>query len=291
MKKLICFLVALLIGLNLAAQNDSLAKIATINRFRDFLYHQSGVTLKQEFYTDYNKENKPYLYVYVSRKDRVKLPDSLESSFLFCGSDPKDAEKKVEKYKAYDTFIYKTYANSSAKLNRRFMSYQQVTQCFILGHEFIHNLVRQENLGIPYEFEEAMGDVVGAYGGLEFFREDYNQSEQCLKMIQTNEEIYEGINRCADTIDAGCSAPSVFHAKCTREIRDALLQGGDLFQRDRLDAEVNNAYLLKNRYYSQHYFELKRVFEKSGSLAAFLKILSSGPKDKKEFYKYFKSLQ
>jgi hypothetical protein len=211
--------------------------------------------------------------------------------FYFCGTDERKAESLIDKYSSegYHVFCYKSYANSQAMWNKRFISYSHEAISFIMLHEFVHHFVFFNNLKIPYEFHEALADVVGNYGTLEFSREtDFLNIDSVQQQIKINEDIYELMNSTIDKININPSDKPIIHHNCHTTISELLLKG-NLFQRDRFEFPVNNAFLLKNSYYSKNYFLLKKVYEKQRSIKALLKILKSMPESVIECEAYLKN--
>jgi hypothetical protein len=186
----------------------------------------------------------------------------------------------------HHAFIYKTYATSIAELNNRFISYSNESKCFIILHEFIHHFRRDLGLAVPYEYEEALADVVGNYGAMEFNKAFGSLDPKILNSQKLrNEKIYKIINKTSVAINSKPEKVDMLNSKCQKDIKK-LLSDGDSFQKDRFAYTVNNGYLLKNRFYSEKYFLLQRLFQKSGTLSTFLNIFKDCPQDSKDFEAY-----
>ena len=158
-------------------------------------------------------------------------------------------------------------------------------------HEFFHHYNEKSNLAIPYEFEEAIGDVIGNYGTIEFIQLYFTKDVES-SIVQKNqiESIYKIINKTSDLINATSKNVRALNRKCQKRIQK-VLKSGDLFQHDRFSYDVNNAFLLKNRYYSEKYFLLKKVFmHGGGTVEDFIKIVTNGPKDSGNFESYLKRI-
>lgn len=268
-----------------ATHKDSLL----ISELRQFIIGESQFKFSDHFYTTWSKTNKPYINLYVSAGDKVE--SATKYKFTGLGTNEEEARERAAKHEAKGrhAFIYKTYATSSAELNDRFISYSQESKCFIVLHEFIHHYRRDLDLAIPYEFEEALGDVVGNYGAMEFIqRHEASNSKSIRKQTSRNERIYKIINSTTDIINRKPGRANKLNLKCQKRI-EHILANSDEFQKDRFGYKVNNAYLLKNRFYSEKYFVLKRLFQKTGTLKDFLNIIKKGPPDPKEFDAYLKS--
>lgn len=268
------------------AGNDSLF----LKELKDFVFKEIGTELKGDFYTKWDTARKPYLYVYVSLPGKVECPSDLTAPFIYCGADENRAQKTESHFKeeGYHVFCYKTYANSAALLNERFMSYREETKCFIVFHELMHNYINQQKLIIPYELNEALSDVIGNYGALKYSEDSGETNLRIAKaQIKLNEKIYALLNSTISKINTHPRKISVLNARCQKKIH-AFLKDADTFQRDRFDYEVNNAYLLKNQYYSRYYFLLKKVFLNSGTINEFLEIIKHLPEKISDCEKYLK---
>jgi hypothetical protein len=284
LKSLLFFLVQLLCLQVSAADYDSLY-IADVKKFA---FREIGVELKGELFTRWNESESPYFYVYVSLSDRVESPKEFTSSFIFCRNNPDSAEQVAALYtaKGYQAFCYKTYANSGTALTKKFLSYPDENKSFIVFHELIHNYIRQEKISIPYEFNEALSDVIGNYGTLNFSRETgKTDAARAELQIQSNEKIYQCMNRFIQKINHKPSHREKYYKRCREIIHDALDQG-TAFQIDRFDFPVNNAYLLKNLYYCKNYFLLKKVLLKQKTILEFLEIMKHLPANSEECTRY-----
>ncbi|MFM9945794.1 MAG: hypothetical protein ACKVQB_11235 [Bacteroidia bacterium] len=269
-----------------SSPNDSLFFITDV---KQFAFKEIGVEFS-DFYIHWTKEEKPYIYLYVSQPDSVKKPTGFNQSYIFCGTDEANATKQETVYKdaGYHTFCYKTYANSSAMLNKRLLSYSKDAIAFIVFHELIHNYLGAKNIKIPYEYNEALCDVIGNYGTLAYAQYTKNIDLDSVKnQIKRNEKIYTYLNSTISKINSNPDKTSACNAKCQKSIYHNL-KNANLFQKDRFDYTVNNAYLLKNEYYSKNYFLLKQVLMKQKSIPALLKIMESLPEKSEDYEAYLR---
>ena len=270
-----------------ASSDDSLL----INEVKKYIVNKMGCRVPQSFYTRWSRNNKPTVLLFVSSASRVSAPAGLKRYITHFGSDEEAAKKSADEHTSlgYHTFVYKTFATSSTQLNTRFISYSGEEKCFIMLHEFIHRYIRDLNLNIPYEYEEALGDVLGNYGSIEFVEVSGHLSEKQLRKQKShNEMIYRTINRTIKKIDADTNNVTNLNLKCQKRI-EKIIAGAGLFLNDRFGYNVNNAYLLKNSPYSKNYFMLKKIFYKSGSTTKLLQIMKSGPPEAENFEKYLKT--
>lgn len=260
-----------------------------VQNVKKFMVNEARFALANAFYDKWSKSEKPTLVVYVSLREKVRSID--EKAYRYSGINEGFAKKLASLHESngHHVFIYKTYATATAELNNRFISYSNEAKCFILLHEFIHHFKQDLSLPIPYEYEEALGDVVGSYGAMEFQKAFGGlDSKRLTSQRLLNEKVYNIINKTSVTIDRKPERADALSSTCERRIEELLIEG-DSFQKDRFAYHVNNAYLLKNRYYSAKYFLLKRLFQKSGTLSNFLSVFKNCPQDPKIFESYLNS--
>ena len=100
-----------------------------------------------------------------------------------------------------------------------------------------------------------------------------------------NERLYKRINSTIEKINGHPSETIKINAKCSRKI-NAILKSSDAFQKDRFNYEVNNAYLLKNSFYSVHYFLLKKVLHTQKSIRKLLEVIKHLPENPDDCIKY-----
>ena len=272
------------ISLQLFADNDSLF-IADV---KQFVFKEIGMNFKGDFFTEWNTSDQPYYYLYVSLPDKVEKPKEFSSSFTYCRQDERCIRTGEKEFQAqgYQTFCYKTYANSGTSLNKRFISYSPETKSFIIFHELIHNYISQKGIEMPYEFNEALSDVIGNYGTLKYFR-DNNRTDLVAaeNQIRRNEKIYSYMNSAIKKINRHPEKKIRYYTKCREKIH-VVIKNATQFQNDRFNYEVNNAFLLKNLYYCKNYFLLKKVFLRQKSIKDFLEIIQHIPGEKEDCIKY-----
>ncbi len=268
----------------MASTNDSLQFVEQV---KTFAYKEIGIELKGDLFTKSMEVDKPYLYVYVSKPDKIECPKECYN-FISCNTDQELADQKSKEFqlKGYQTFCYKTYANSSAMLNKRFFQYPKEAESFIIFHELIHNYISQLEIKIPYDFNEALCDVIGNYGTVSFFKSDrILDATTAVMQLKHNENIYWCLNKYMSKINAKPTKAVSLNNSCNNMIKTILTEC-NLFQNDRFNFTVNNAYLLKNQYYSKNYFLLKKVLLKQKSIKDFLEIIKSVPADSDACQKY-----
>jgi hypothetical protein len=257
-----------------------------ISEVKQFIYKVSGLELDSGFYASWKENDNPYVLLYVSLENVIHRPPGLSVFLSFDSED--EAKKKEAEFieKGYHTFIYKTYATSAGKLNARFVSYNTETKGFIIMHEYLHNYINKMKLPIPYDFNEAIADVVGNYGTMEYFQSIHSDKLDSAKtQTARNEQLYRIMNRYIRKINSRQTNVNKFNSQCEQKIRKILMQA-DLFQKDRFDYHVNNAYLMKNKNYSYNYFLVKKIFLKQKTLSNFFQVLKNAPSKAQDFQKY-----
>jgi len=256
-------------------------------RIKKFAYHEMGTELNGDLFTKTMETDKPYIYLYISKPDKIQCPEGF-GSFVYCNTDEDLAKRKSDTLcqLGYQTFCYKTYANSAAMLNQRYYMYAKESESFIVFHELMHNYIAQLELKIPYEFNEALCDVMGNYGTMHFFEANKELNLSAAKnQLDHNENIYWCLNKYIDKINANPKKAVQLNQQCDRMIKTILTEC-NLFQNDRFNFAVNNAYLLKNEYYCKNYFLLKKVLLKQKAIKDFLEIIKSAPASALEYQKY-----
>jgi len=249
-----------------SATITSFSQEISFTNARKFIFQQAGYELDKSFYVDTVAVSLPFYYLYVSEKNRVQRPlEALKELISFDKDEAAALERAttLEK-KGYDVFIYKTYANSSAIINKRFMEYPLEAQVFIMFHEYMHNYIHEKQLIVKYTTNEAAGDVVGTCLSLKYFK-GTSFYKNAKRQVRVNENIYKYINAYLEKKYPRQSDKERLENRIKRQ-----LGKGNSFQKDRFDYPVNNAYLLKNQYYSKEYFRLKKLCRKHKSLIEFL---------------------
>jgi hypothetical protein len=294
--KLFVFAISLLLfqTIDVASQTTKEEKWATklqlIDSVKQYITSKTGMKIREDFYTEWQPENKWYHYLYVSLPDKIERKPKTPAFYYF-GNDHEVALKKKKKFdrKGYHTFIYKTAGTSGTRITERLLSYSNEAIVFILFHEAFHHHTSIDSCTEPYSFNESTGDVLGNYLALEFYSNNETFKEKSLTQITNNELIYSAMNETSEKINAGKNVSVSDYETCKKIIDSALTTCND-FQKDRFDYEINNAYFLKNRYYSEHYFLLKELYLKLSDSAEFLKTVCALPNNEAEAVNTIKEL-
>ncbi|MCX6256737.1 MAG: hypothetical protein NTW49_02380 [Bacteroidia bacterium] len=272
-----------------AANYDSLF----IEKVKAFAFREFETELTGEFYTRFSEEDNPYLYLFISLPDKIKCPREFKSDYQYIGTDEEKAKEKETELISYgyQVFCYKTYANYFSELNKRFLNYTKEAQSFIILHELTHHYIRQQDFAIPYEYEEALCDVIGNYGTIIFAQADPELDiKSAENQVKTNEKIYLSINKYISKINNNPVKALTYHTNCEKKI-SAILLNCNTFQKDRFDFHINNAYLLKNENYSKNYFLLKKVLNKQKSISKLFDIMKDLPKCTTDCNKYLEKFE
>lgn len=245
-------------------------KITFIKKVATLIKDSLKLNIGEDFYTRFSENDSMFNYVYVSRKDTVsKVTDG---AFIYFGNHPYDAKIKADSLTkaGFDVMLYQTAGTSGAFISKRLLEYDELSIAFIMLHEAMHRHIANTHSTIPYEFEESIGDVVansfcGWYSGANI--------KNYFAFAFRNEEIYTLINRC--------SKGKLSKEKCGTKIRSQL-KDATLFQKDRFDYTVNNAYLLRNLFYTKRYFQLREVYQEIKNPKLFIEEMMKLPADLKQ---------
>jgi len=283
---LFLFLLILLPKEILAVNGDSIL----IAELKSFILKETGFEVDKNFFTVWSESERPMVVLVVSSSTRVNALGDTEGQFIGYGYNEAAAVSKAKRYDSLGrhTFVYKTYGSARAELSKRFLSYGDASISFIVLHEFVHHYTRDRKLALPFDYNEALGEVVGNYGAIEFAKRFGSISTKQAKAQRSRiEDIYEIVNKTIQNINSGTGSVNELNLRCQRQIA-RILRAEDLFQDDRFGYDVNNAYLFKNRLYAEKYFLLKEVLIKSGSISNLLTIVQGCPSDPIACEKYFR---
>jgi len=246
---------------------------------KKFFFKEVGFELKGNFYTEWKKKDGPYIILFASPINRVKSSRYNNNRGRTEDFEHQNEMEYNEKY--FSFFNYKTYGEASCELSTGLVSYNKEEQCFTVFHELMHNLSRQLHLSLPYDYEEALADVIGNYGSVLFARlTNKVDSVIVMKQIKINEELYKGFNYYIEMINNNPDNYKFYLYSC-QALVNTLLETAGTFQHDRFNYEVNTAYLLKNSNYCKQYFYLKDMLLKQKSIFDFLELI------KKEYQETF----
>lgn len=223
-------------------------------------YYQSrcGNSLKGDLYQSRSIDS-PYVYVYVSPSGKVENALKNSGYFLFCNHDLKKAHYYDSLYSdVNDCFVYTTAANASTRLTKELLGYRKETQAFIVFHELTHVLLNSINSKLTYTVSESVCDVVANYLCREYAVIDDDLNLKTVDVqIQVNEHLYNLFNSTILRINTNAAQKPMAVKFLNKELGRVLVKG-DAFQKQRFNYPVNNAYLLKNSFYSENYYFYKQ---------------------------------
>ncbi len=245
-------------------------KISFIKKVATLIRDSLRLKVGEDFYTRFSENDSMFSYVYVSRKDTIsKVTDG---AFIYFGNHPFDAKVKADSFTkaGFDVMVYQTAGTSSAFISKRLLDYDSLSIAFIMIHEAMHRHIANSHSAIPYEFEESIGDVIansfcGWFSGA--------RVNSYFDFAFRNEEIYTLINKC--------SKGKIAKEKCDKKIKSQLINA-TLFQKDRFDYPVNNAFLLRNLFYTKRYFQLRELYQEIKKTKLFIDEMMKLPADLEE---------
>ncbi|MDI1353476.1 MAG: hypothetical protein PSX36_01070 [bacterium] len=248
----------LLLPLSYWGQNSAPGDSIFISSLVKFYQSRCGNSLKGDLYQSHAVDS-PYIYVYVSPSNKVENALKNSGYFLFCNHNMKKALHYDSLYSdVNECFIYTTAANASTRLTSELLQYRKETQAFIVFHELTHVLLNSINSKLTYTVNEAVCDVVGNY-----LCREYALSNKALNLkvvdaqIQLNEHLYNLFNSTILRINSNANQKPMAVKFLSKELSRTLVKA-DAFQKQRFNYPVNNAYLLKNSFYSENYYFYKQ---------------------------------
>jgi hypothetical protein len=245
-------------------------KIVFMKKVVTLIHDSLNLKIGDDFYTKFSENDSMFSYVYVSRKDTIsKVTDG---SFIYFGNHPNEAKINADSFTkaGFDVMVYQTAGTSGAFISKRLLEYEDISIAFIMIHEAMHRHIANSHSAIPYEFEESIGDVIansfcGWFSGASV--------KSYFDFAFRNEEIYTLINKC--------SKGKIAKEKCDKKIK-AQLKDATLFQKDRFYYTVNNAYLLRNSFYTKRYFQLRELYQEIKNPKLFIEEMMKLPAGLKE---------
>lgn len=266
-------------GLSVLEYREQIALVRAIE------HHCSTVLnmqLSDSFYRSWELFDSYMYYLYVSHPDRVEVPAGLPPFFYF-GADGIRARRAAESYQAkgYQTLVYQTAGTSATRLSRALMSYSMEAIALIVFHEAMHVDIRERGIKIPIAIEEAAADVMAQYAAKAFQQDsDLIQRRELRQRIRTMERVYKAVNKATEDAQYwGEEDRDLVLNRCYKRIKRALRKASD-YQEQRFNYPINTAYLLRNSYYSQYYFDLERLHRAlDHDTRAFLEFVYKLPND------------
>lgn len=244
-----------------AQSSDYKHQLDLIDSLKVFIAKDLKLDIPEDFYTKWtDSKDSMYLYVYAADAKHIAHGDTTHrSSWYYTNEDTAKAKVAQLKAKGYHTMLYRTAGTSAAELNRKLLSYPDVALAFIIIHEAVHNHIRnnEKYKGYPYVYEESLCDAVAILGMQILVRQGRLLDAKAVeKHTRSLERCYAILNKAHDKLDDTEHDALILQATNRRMMR--YTRNANQFLKDRMRYEVNNAYLLRTRDYSLHYFELKK---------------------------------
>ena len=257
---------------------DYSLQLALIADIKNYCSNELGLRLGATFYTEWEAEDGLLHYVYVSKSNEIAVPAGLNEYYYF-GTNRKKAIRAAAKFttKGYHTLVYQTAGTSATLLNKALMNYSMEAIAVIVFHEALHVHLRSMNRTIPLSIEEAAADVLAKQVTVEYLKNQKLIKKKPLKnILKTMEKIYKTINTSQNKIEESSEKSNSIYKTCDKKIKRALRKG-DNYQKTRFTYPINNAYFVRNSYYSEYYFTLDKLYNKLDSTKAFIQLVSDLP--------------
>jgi hypothetical protein len=257
---------------------DYSLQLSLIEDIKKYCKEELGLRLGAKFYTNWEAEEGMLHYVYVSKNNEIAVPDNL-SEYYYYGTNENHAIRAAEKFKlkGYHTLVYKTAGTSAALLNKALMNYSLEAITVIVFHEALHVHLRSTSRTIPLPIEEAAADVFAKRISIQYLQKQKLIEKKPLnELLKTMEKIYKTVNTGKRQINEKNKNQENVYKICDKKIAKALKKG-NLYQRTRFIYPINNAYFIRNSYYSEHYFTLDKLYDKFDSPKAFIQFISDLP--------------
>lgn len=268
-------ILSLLIHFHTFAQSDRNLKLQLIENVKEYCTSELNMDISKNYFTIWADNENPNYYLYVSKKDTL-VSGYDKSPYRSFGHSFNDAKIEKDKFDqlGYSTLIYQTYGTSASRLSNHLLSYSNESIAFIAFHEATHQHIARNGM-IPYSILEAVCDIVGNYGTLNLFIKDQQQRKRKAKQQRKQ------IENIALEINKLINRSTTNYSTLKRKINN-LKKTKNRFKIERYDYEINNAYLLRNKDYTTHYFKLKQVLMQIGDLRTFFEFIVDLPHDENE---------
>ena len=264
-----------------STHSDYIIQLELIDNIKSYCRNNLGMKLGSYFYTNWEINDGYLHYLYVSQKHKVGVPTGLQEFYYF-GTDIKAAQRAADnfKMKGYHTMVYRTAGTSATLLNKALMSYSMDAIAMIVFHEALHVHLRNMKKDIPLSIEEAAADVLAKYVVKSYQKDSELIKKRSLRRtIKTMEYIYKTVNHSCEDLEKGKINQEIVFNKCYKRIKRKLEKANN-YQQTRFSYPVNNAFFVRNSYYSKYYFDLEKLYKKLGkSPERFIDFIGKLPKD------------
>lgn len=251
-------------------------QLVLIDSLKSFIKTNTSLTIRDSFYTNWaDTATRMFLFVYVSPTDSIQ--SALDAPFkYFDNEDSASAFIAEQQALGFETLLYKTAGASSALLNNTLLSYPPEAIAFIVFHEAAHQHIRSRDSLIAYDYEEALCDVIA-----NTLCKEFSLKTKLIVLSKTKlqqrifERCYRLLNKQIAIRHSTDKSRKKLREQCSRKIA-MMVNNGNQFHKDRMLYSVNNAYLLRLRSYSLHYFTIKRYLQQLNNIDKTIEILLNG---------------
>lgn len=272
--------------LSLFAQKnaDYVTQLELIDGIKNYCRKKLGMQLGSHFYTNWEMSEGLLYYVYVSKSDEVRVPEGVDQ-FLYFGTNVRAARQFSDSYEAkgFHTLVYRTAGTSATLLNKTLMSYPMDAIAVIVFHEALHVHLRINRRTIPLSIEEAAADVLAKYISIDYRKiEDKINRRKLNRTLKTMERIYKVVNTNSEKLSKEGKEQELIFNKSYKKIKK-ILRKSNIYQKNRFSYPVNNAFFIRNNYYSKYYFELKQLYKRlDESPTRFINFVANLPEELEE---------
>ena len=197
---------------------------------------------------------------------------------------------KNQKYylgKGYHTLLYTRDGAHDFTVTNSLLAYDNESVALLIFHEAAHQHFKKSKMNLF--LEEGACEVFGTFGA-QFFAEinDTVDLKKVKKLNNILEKSYEVINKTIVRIGADEDLNEKLYRILENNLFNDFKDSGSFIQQ-RFIYPVNNAYLLKNQYFAEHFDLLKKVAKKDKFINTFLYTLESLPKKEEKAIEVLKS--
>jgi hypothetical protein len=261
-----------------------------IRELEDFADNELGLNLKRKFYRKWQKKEQQLTYVYTSRPDSIILPKD-SGPFKYFGTDTLAARIHAIKSEeeGLDAMVYNTSGTSATLLTHHLLNYPKEAIIFIVLHEMAHVHRDKSALKIPYPAEESFGEFLGNHASLKFGEKYYPELIPAIKkQRRIQEKIYQLLAEAETQVQGISKAEKDTRYQAISAALKVILLEANVFQKERYNYPVNNAYILRNKFYYQWYEKFKDIYLSGKSLKEMTLFYSSLPENASETNTFLK---
>lgn len=269
---------------------DSLTnqKLNLIGSLKVYAQEHMELNFKNDFFSKWSTDESPHYYLYVSEAHQVKSPKGIKD-YLYFGPNKEMAIKNQKYYlgKGYHTLLYTRDGAHDFTVTNSLLAYDNESVALLIFHEAAHQHFKKSKMNLF--LEEGACEVFGTFGA-QFFAEinDTVDLKKVKKLNNILEKSYEVINKTIVRIGADEDLNEKLYRRLENNLFNDFKDSGSFIQQ-RFIYPVNNAYLLKNQYFAEHFDLLKKVAKKDKFINTFLYTLESLPKKEEKAIEVLKS--